>query len=178
MRQQRLLQTHVVLPRVGAHDKIRLVGLPPLVVLPPATAVHQTGGLDIRRTEKPARPTELRLPAGEADCLSRKAADSPRQAPLEVVCRVDAAPSGCQPPKDSASPAMRLERKGSRRAAAIKVPAPSLQEHALLSARAAGTPKTRAAQREHSRHQGSAPPLPEATSSEAPTRWAALGAAQ
>ncbi|KAJ1163488.1 hypothetical protein NDU88_003946 [Pleurodeles waltl] len=40
------------------------VGLPPLVVTPPATAVHPTGSLDTRqeRKYKPAHPTELRLP--------------------------------------------------------------------------------------------------------------------
>ncbi|KAJ1179324.1 hypothetical protein NDU88_004558 [Pleurodeles waltl] len=59
----------------------------------------------------------------EPDCLSWTAANSPQQASPEVLCRPDTAPSGCKP-RDQVRPLQRLEEKGSRRAAATKVPAP------------------------------------------------------
>ncbi|KAJ1129766.1 hypothetical protein NDU88_008131 [Pleurodeles waltl] len=79
----------------------------------------------------------------------RKSGGSPWQAPLEVVCQDRRGTEGGTPSKDSASPATRLESRGSRCAAAIKVPPRPTGTHA--------------AQREGSKHWGSAPPLPEAS---------------
>ncbi|KAJ1084792.1 hypothetical protein NDU88_004938 [Pleurodeles waltl] len=122
-----------------------------MVVTPPTTRLRAS--IHGRKENASRRaPRSFAYLKAEPSCLSRTAASSPQQALPEVVCRPDAAPKSCKP-RDQVRPLQRLEEKSSRRAAAIKVPAPPPCGNTCSSARVRPTPLRHALpKRERYRH--------------------------